>query len=69
MAVTYVIWLLVAVAFAYGCYRTALNRGRDPRLWTVLGFFFGLIALAVLLVMPNLNRPATAEGPTDGTEG
>jgi hypothetical protein len=68
MGATYVIWIVVGVAFAYACYRSALSRGRDPRLWTVLGFFFGIIALAIIWVMPDRSSPAAADAPTGGPD-
>jgi hypothetical protein len=31
-------------------------RGRDPRIWFLLGFCFGLLGLLALLVMPDLSN-------------
>lgn len=31
-------------------------RGRDPRVWFLLGFCFGLLGLLALLVMPDLSN-------------
>ena len=48
-----IIGLLIAIAFAYGCRTIATNKGRGTTLWTVLGFFFGLIALIIILILPK----------------
>ncbi|MEO3939427.1 hypothetical protein V3N99_22190 (plasmid) [Dermatophilaceae bacterium Soc4.6] len=47
------IGLVLAVVFAVGCYLLAQRKGRRPVLWAVLGFFFSLIALIVLAVLPS----------------
>ncbi len=52
-AASYVIGLIIAIAFAFGCRKIAENKGRGATLWTVLGFFFGLIALIIIAILPK----------------
>jgi hypothetical protein len=44
-----VIWVLIMVVI----YRIAVSKGRSPVLWVVLGFFFSLITLIVIAVLPS----------------
>lgn len=37
-------------------------RGRDPRIWFLLGFCFGLLGLIALLVMQDLSKSQDEEG-------
>jgi formate hydrogenlyase subunit 3/multisubunit Na+/H+ antiporter MnhD subunit len=48
-----VIPLAIAVVFALVCRSMARTRNRSENLWTVLGFFFPLISLIILLIMGN----------------
>ena len=48
-----VIPLAIAVVFALICRSMARTRNRSENLWTVLGFFFPLISLIILLIMGN----------------
>lgn len=48
-----VVSLIVALAFAVGCYFLAVRKGRRGVLWAVLGFFFSLISLIVLAILPS----------------
>jgi hypothetical protein len=52
--------LVVAIVFAYLCHKIAVGKGRGPVLWAVLGFFFPLIALIIILLLPPKNRAAPA---------
>jgi len=45
--------LVVHTADAVLCRLFAHNNGYSKNLWTVLGFIFGLLAVAVLLVLPK----------------
>jgi hypothetical protein len=47
------IGLAVAVAVAAVCYRIAEGKGRSGPLWAVLGFFFPVIALVIVFVLPD----------------
>ena len=46
------IGLAVSIVFAYLCHRIAVGKGRGPVLWAVLGFFFPIIALIIILLIP-----------------
>ena len=45
----FVIWVLVMVWI----YNIAKRKGRHPLGWVILGFFFWLIALLVLALLPS----------------
>ena len=47
------IGLAIALLIAYVCYRIAEGKGRRGVLWGVLGFFFPLIVLIVVLLVPS----------------
>ena len=57
--VTYLIALVIAVVFAAVCWNLAGARDRNQPLWAILGFFFPIIALIVLLVIGK-SKPKTA---------
>ncbi|MGC9505167.1 hypothetical protein [Baaleninema sp.] len=38
----------------YACYAIAKSKNRNHALWAVLGFLFGLIAVIIIAVLPNL---------------
>lgn len=48
--------LILAIICLIVCYRIAKNKGRSPVLWAVLGFFFSLIALLVIALLPAKSR-------------
>jgi hypothetical protein len=49
----WIIGLALAIAIAAVCYRIAEGKGRRGVLWAVLGFFFPVIALVVIFVLPD----------------
>jgi len=49
--VTYLIALVIALVFAAVCWNLAGARDRNQPLWAILGFFFPIIALIVLLII------------------
>jgi hypothetical protein len=53
-----VLSLVIAIIFAYICHRIAVGKGRGPILWAVLGFFFTLIALIIIAILPRKSAPA-----------
>ena len=57
--VTYIIGLVIALVFAAVCWNLAGARDRNQPLWAILGFFFPIIALIVLLIIGK-NKPKTA---------
>lgn len=58
--ITYIIVIAIAVVFALICRNMAKARNRNQNLWTVLGFFFPLISLIVLLIMGNDDSKSAA---------
>ena len=47
--VGFIVWIVCLV----GTIMLARNKGRSPVLWGILAFFFSLIALIVLAVLPS----------------
>lgn len=45
----FIIWILIMVWI----YNIAKRKGRHAILWLILGFFFSLITLIVILLMPS----------------
>jgi hypothetical protein len=50
------IGFILAILIGYACSRIAASKGRGSTLWAILGFFFTLIALIVILVLPSKRR-------------
>jgi hypothetical protein len=48
--------LVVHITDAILCRLFAHNNGHSKNLWTLLGLIFGLLAVAVLLVLPKRSR-------------
>ena len=57
--VTYLIALVIALVFAAVCWNLAGARDRNQPLWAILGFFFPISALIVLLIIGK-SKPKTA---------
>jgi uncharacterized membrane protein len=47
----WIVVIVIAVVFALVCRSLAGARNRNQNLWTVLGFFFPLISLIILLII------------------
>jgi len=47
--ISFVVWVLIMVWI----YNIAKRKGRHPIGWLILGFFFTLIALIILLLLPS----------------
>jgi hypothetical protein len=45
--------LIVGIIFAVICGLVASRKGRNTALFAVLGFFFSIITLVVLLILPS----------------
>ena len=45
----FLLWIVIMVWI----YNIAKRKGRHPLGWVILGFFFSLIALVVLLLLPS----------------
>ncbi len=52
----YVVSFVLAVLFAWLCAWIAGRKGYSPIVFGILGFFFFLITLIVLLVLPDKSR-------------
>jgi hypothetical protein len=52
----YIISVIVSLVFAFACSAIANGKGRGRILWGILGFFFSLITLIVVLIMPKKHR-------------
>lgn len=56
------LWLIslaIAIVFAVICYRVAEGKGRSGVLWGIFGFIIPIIALIIILILPD-KRAATA---------
>ncbi|HEX4244035.1 MAG TPA: hypothetical protein VHY77_00595 [Acidimicrobiales bacterium] len=49
----YIISVLVSLVFAFACSAIAGSKGRGRVLWGILGFFFSLITLIVVVILPQ----------------
>ena len=56
-----VISLMLAVA--YGCAAIATKKGRNARVWGILGFLFSVVTLIVLLLLPSKRSPEQGADP------
>jgi predicted cobalt transporter CbtA len=55
------LWLIslaIAIVFAVLCYRIAEGKGRSGVLWGILGFIIPIIALIIILVLPDKSTAA-----------
>jgi len=50
-----VIGFVLALLIGYACSRIASSKGRSSGVWFVLGFFFTLISLIVIALLPSKN--------------
>lgn len=50
---TWIGGIIGGIIFAVICYIIADRKGRNPVLWAVLGFFFSLISLIVIALLPR----------------
>jgi ABC-type maltose transport system permease subunit len=48
-----IIGFLIAILIGYACSRIARTKGRGTTLWFILGFFFTLISLIVIALLPR----------------
>jgi hypothetical protein len=49
------IGFIIAILIAYACASIARSKGRSPVVWGILGFFFTLIALVIIVLLPRRN--------------
>jgi len=52
----WLIGLAIAITIAVVCYRIAEGKGRSGVLWGIVGFFFPIIGLIVVLVLSDKSR-------------
>ena len=52
----WVVWLAIGILCAWLCAALAGRKGYSPVLFGILGFFFFIITLIVVLVIPNKNK-------------
>lgn len=57
--ISYIVALVIALVFAAVCWNLAGARDRNQPLWAILGFFFPIIALVVLLIIGK-SKPKAA---------
>ena len=60
-----IIALIINGGFAWVCSSLAKDRGKDPAVWALLGFFFTLVALIILVVSSKSALSADAMGGAD----
>ena len=49
------IGFVIAILIGYACSAIAKSKGRGPVLWGILGFFFTIIALIIIALLPRKN--------------
>ena len=54
-----IVWIVVALAFAYFCAKIASNKGRSPLLWAILGLIIPVIALIIIALLPRTGPPGS----------
>jgi heme/copper-type cytochrome/quinol oxidase subunit 3 len=47
------ILLIISVAMGFVCQQVAQKKGRNPTLWLVVGFLFGIIAVIIISLLPH----------------
>jgi hypothetical protein len=50
------IGFVLALLIGWGCSRIAAGKGRSSTLWFVLGFFFTIISLIIIALLPSKDR-------------
>ena len=53
-----IIGLVIDLVVAFGCASIARSKGRGLVLWGVLGFFFSLLTLIAVLIVPRKHAAA-----------
>jgi hypothetical protein len=49
------IGFVIAILIGYACASIARSKGRSSTLWGILGFFFTIIALIIIAILPRRN--------------
>lgn len=58
--IPFIVGLIIAIVFAAVCWSLAGARDRNQLGWAILGFFFPIIALVILLVIGKKKPKAAA---------
>lgn len=48
-----IVTLVVAIICLFACRAIAASKGRSTTLWAILGFFFSIIALIIIALLPK----------------
>ena len=56
----WIIFLIIDLLFAWLCYTIAKGKGRTAWLYAIFGFFFSIITLIVILILPSKAPPMGA---------
>ncbi len=56
----WVVGVAIEVVILVWIYNIAIRKGRHPIGWLVLGFFFSIITLIVILLLPSKHTTASA---------
>lgn len=53
-AATDALWALIPLALGALCYKAAADKGRNPWVWGVVGFFIPIVGLLFVALLPRL---------------
>ena len=48
------LYLILAVVWGILCHNIARSKNRNQELWAILGFLFGIFAVIVISLLPNI---------------
>ncbi|BAY16337.1 hypothetical protein NIES21_21630 [Anabaenopsis circularis NIES-21] len=48
------ILLILGVAMGFVCKQIAEKKGRNPKLWLIVGFFLGIFAVLIVALLPPI---------------
>ena len=49
-----IIYLILSAALGIVCMQIAQKKGRNPKLWLVVGFIFGIFAVVAVAFLPHV---------------
>ena len=50
------IYIILGILFGFTCMNMAKSKGRDGAGWFLIGFFFGLLGVILIVVMPEIKK-------------
>jgi hypothetical protein len=56
-AATDALWVLIPISLGALCAKAALDKGRNPWVWGIVGFVFPLVGLLFVALLPRI-KPA-----------